>query len=103
MARGSGKIVQAAYDTQYEDFAHTYLEASFTRDLFVAMGLAIVVAIAMILYTRSPFITLIGLVQIILSFPLSYFVYKLIARLEFFPFLNYIGIFVVFALGAGTI
>jgi hypothetical protein len=102
MDRGSGKIVQGAYDTQYEDFVNLYLDISLTRDMALAMGSAIVVAIAIVLHTRSPFITLIGLVQIILSFPLSYFVYKLLAGLEFFPFLNFIGIFVVFALGAGT-
>jgi hypothetical protein len=103
MARGSGKIVQAAYDTQYEDFVNLYVDTSLTQDMALAMGSAIVVAIAIVLHTRSPFITLIGLAQIILSFPLSYFVYKLVAGLEFFPFLNFIGIFVVFALGAGTI
>jgi hypothetical protein len=74
-----------------------------TRDMALAMGSAIVAAIAIVLHTHSPFITLIGLVHIILSFPISYFAYKLLAGLEFFPFLNFIGIFVVFALGAGTI
>jgi hypothetical protein len=103
MARGSGKIVQAAYDTQYEDFLNIYVDASLTQDMALAMGSAFVVAIAIVLHTRSPFISLIGLVQIILSFPLSYFVYKLVLGYVFFPFLNFIGIFVVFALGAGTI
>jgi hypothetical protein len=88
---------------QYEDFAGTYLDASLTSDMALAMGSAAVVAIAIIIHTRSPFISLIGLVQIILSFPLSYFVYKMLAGLEFFPFLNFIGIFVVFALGAGDV
>ena len=35
-----------------------------------------------------------------LSFPLAYFFYTSIGKLEFFPFLNFIGVFVVFALGA---
>mmetsp|Transcript_56613 Transcript_56613/g.137486 ORF Transcript_56613/g.137486 Transcript_56613/m.137486 type:complete len:701 (-) Transcript_56613:1769-3871(-) len=48
-------------------------------------------------------ITGVGLLQIILSFPLSYFVYKLVAGLDFFPFLNFLGLFVIFALGAGDI
>lgn len=55
------------------------------------------------IHTRSLLITGVGLLQVVLSFPLAYFVYNLIAGLEFFPFLNFIGIFVVFALGAGDI
>lgn len=57
----------------------------------------------MLVHTRSIWITIIGLIQIILSFPLSFFVYTFIARLEFFPFLNFIGVFVVFALGADDV
>jgi hypothetical protein len=100
--RGSG-LVTGAYDTQYEDFLDIYLDNSLTRDMALAMGSAVVVAIAIVVHTRSPFIACIGLLQIILSFPLAYFVYKIIAGLEFFPFLNFIGIFVVFALGADDI
>jgi protein dispatched 1 len=57
----------------------------------------------MLIHTRSPFLTFIGLLQIVLSFPLSYFVYTLIWGLEFFPFLNFIGVFVLFALGADDV
>ena len=57
----------------------------------------------MLVHTRSIWITIIGLIQIIMSFPLSFFVYTFIARLEFFPFLNFIGVFVVFALGADDV
>ena len=57
--------------------------------------------VAMVVHTKSPFLTLMGLFQIVLSFPLAYFVYYFVCGLVFFPFLNFIGIFVVFALGAG--
>merc|ERR1712232_5236 len=40
------------------------------------------------------------IIQITLSFPLSYFVYTFFGGLKFFPFLNFIGVFVIFALGA---
>jgi len=100
--RGSG-TVEGAYDTQYEDFVNLYIEESLNRDMALAMGSAVVVSAAILLHTRSPLLTAIGLTQIVLSFPLSYFVYKLVAGLEFFPFLNFIGIFVVFALGAGDV
>jgi protein dispatched 1 len=69
----------------------------------LAMGSACVTALAVLVHTRSPFLTMIGLLQIILSFPLAYFTYALVAQLQFFPFLNFIGVFVVFALGAGDI
>jgi protein dispatched 1 len=57
----------------------------------------------MLVHSRSLWITIIGLLQIILSFPLSYFVYYFIGQLKFFPFLNFIGVFVLFALGADDV
>jgi hypothetical protein len=100
--RGGGSIT-GVYDTQWEDFATIKTDNSLIQDMLLAMGSAVVVAIAIIVHTRSPFITVIGLLQITLSFPLAYFVYKIVAGLEFFPFLNFIGLFVVFALGADDI
>ena len=100
--RGSNSV-EGAYDTQYEDFVNIYLDEVLSQDMALALGSALIVAIAVLIHTRSPFLTGIGLLQIILSFPLAYFVYKLVAGLNFFPFLNFIGIFVVFALGAGDI
>ena len=100
--RGS-TVVKGAYDSQYEDFVGIHLDGMLNRDMSLAMGSAVVVAIAMMIHTRSPFITMIGLLQIIFSFPLAYFFYKIVAGLEFFPFLNFIGVFVVFALGADDV
>lgn len=54
----------------------------------------------MMIHTKSPWLTFLGILQIIYGIPLSYFVYVFIARLEFFPFLNFIGVFVAAALGA---
>lgn len=100
---GWSSVVQGAYDTQYEDFVGYKLDDSLTNDMILAMASAGIVAIAILVHTRSPWITGVGLLQIILSFPLAYFIYSLIARLEFFPFLNFIGVFVVFALGADDV
>jgi hypothetical protein len=72
-------------------------------DMILAMGSGAITTLAIIAHTRSPWISLIGLVQIIMSFPLAYFVYTFIGQLEFFPFLNFMGVFVVFALGAHDI
>ena len=100
---GWSSVVEGAYDTQYENFIGYKLDDSLTNDMILAMASAGIVAVAILVHTRSPWMTAVGLLQIILSFPLSYFVYNLIARLEFFPFLNFIGIFVVFALGADDV
>jgi hypothetical protein len=100
--RGSS-LIKGAYDTQDEDFAVLYTDEALNRDMILAMGSAVFVALAIVVHTKSPFITLIGLLQIIFSLPLSYFVYKLVAGLDFFPFLNFIGVFVIFALGADDV
>jgi hypothetical protein len=78
--RGSN-LIHGAYDTQYESFINAYLDASLGRDMSLALGSAVVVSVAIMIHTRSLLITGVGLLQIILSFPLSYFVYKLVAGL----------------------
>ena len=99
--RSNNKVVNGAYDTQFEDFVNLHTDESLESDLALAMVSGLVVTLAIVIHTKSLFLSLIGLIQIILSFPLAYFVYKLLIGLEFFPFLNFIGLFVVFALGAG--
>ena len=74
--------------------------------MLLAMGSAVTTTIAIAIHTKSLFVTLLGLLKIILSFPIAFFVYKLVLGFEFFPFLNFIGVFVVFvvfALGADVI
>lgn len=100
--KGSDSI-EGAYDTQYEHFSTVFTDAAVSRDMTLAMGSAVITFLAILIHTRSPFLTGIGLLQIVLSFPLSFFVYTFICGFEFFPFLNFIGVFVVFALGADDI
>lgn len=97
------RLIEGAYDTQYEDFVQIYVNDALIWDIVLAIGSGIVTSIAILIHTRSPFLTVVGLAQILLSFPLAYFFYAVVAGLEFFPFLNFIGIFVVFALGADDI
>lgn len=99
---GTDKL-KGAYDTQHEDFGSIFTENAVSQDMTLACGSAFITTLAMIVHTRSPLITIIGLLQIILSFPLSFFVYTFFGQLEFFPFLNFIGVFVVFALGADNV
>jgi hypothetical protein len=99
----NSEVVQGVYDNGNEDFVNQAIDSSLSSDMALALGSAVVTTLAMLVHTRSPWITLIGLCQIILSFPVAYFVYSLIARLEFFPFLNFIGVFVTFALGSDDV
>lgn len=95
------KYMDTYYDTQFEDLVTLATDAQILIDMSLAVGSAGITFLAMVIHTRSPFLALVGLLQIILSFPTGYFIYTFVARLSFFPFLNFIGIFVVFALGAG--
>jgi protein dispatched 1 len=95
--------VYGAYGIQWEELINIHMDIMVNCDMALAMGLSVIILLAMFVHTKSLFITLIGLTQIILSFPLSYFVYNLVIGLEFFPFLNFIGVFVLFALGADDV
>ncbi|CAB9509808.1 dispatched homolog 1 [Seminavis robusta] len=92
--------IEGAYDTQYEDFATLLSETAVNSDMALAAGSAITTVFALMIHTRSFFLSFVGIVQICLSFPLAYFTYYFLGGLTFFPFLNFIGVFVVFALGA---
>lgn len=95
--------VQGVYDTGDEAFVHYEVNAGLVSDMILAIGSAIVTGFAMLVHTRSIWLTTVGLLQITLSFPTAYFAYSLIAQLKFFPFLNFIGVFVVFAIGCDDI
>lgn len=102
-ADASGGIVLGAYDTGYEAMGEVFTDSLVASDMTLALASAVVIAIAIMLHTQSPLITGLGLLQIVLSFPLGYFCYALVLGYSYFPFLNFIGVFVVFALGAGDI
>lgn len=99
----SSSVVSGTYDTASENFVGLFADSAVLSDMSLAMGSAFVTTIAILIHTRSPWLTMIGIFQIILSFPLAFFVYTFVGQLEFFPFLNFIGVFVVFALGADDI
>jgi hypothetical protein len=99
----SNGLLTGAYDTQDEDFTMLAIQEATGKDMVLAIGSAVFTFIAMVIHTRSMFLSTIGLLQVVLSFPLAYFVYTFVGQLQFFPFLNFIGLFVVFALGADDV
>merc|ERR1712003_610069 len=96
-------VIDGAYDTGSEELNEIKSDSLVGSDMTLALGSAVVISVAIMVHTQSPLITGLGLLQIVLSFPMAYFVYSLILGFEYFPFLNFIGVFVVFALGAGDI
>ena len=84
--------VTGVYDTQYEYFVGATADEALVTDMSLALASAAVTGIAILIHTRSPWLTILGLCQIILSFPLAYFLYSIVAQLDFFPFLNFIGV-----------
>jgi hypothetical protein len=91
------QYVQGAYDTQDEDFIDLSLDAQLGTDMTLALASAAITTIAMVIHTRSIFLALVGFLQVTLSFPFAYTVYTFLGQLDFFPFLNFIGVFVVSA------
>jgi hypothetical protein len=89
-ARGE-ELVEGAYDTQDEDFNNLSLDEQLVTDMTLALASAFITTAAMVFHTKSLFLALTGLLQIALSFPLAYTVYTFVAQLDFFPFLNFIG------------
>ena len=72
--RSDGNPMEGVYKTTAEDFQEMYSDAIVGRDISLAVGSAGVTVITMLLHTKSPFFTLMGMFQILLSFPLAYFV-----------------------------
>jgi hypothetical protein len=98
-----GILLRGAYDTQKQNFNFRYQTEALRDDMALALGSSLIVAVAVLIHTRSPLVTLVGLLQILLSFPLAYFIYVWVAGYSYFPVLNFIGVFVVFAIGADDV
>lgn len=98
-----GQHVVAAYDTQKQSFNFRFQNDALEKDMAFAFGSAVVVIAAVFVHTRSLLVTIVGVLQIGLSFPVAHVVYVFVGGYSFFPILNYIGLFVAFALGSDDI
>ncbi|CAB9518411.1 dispatched homolog 1 [Seminavis robusta] len=92
--------MEVAYDNQHQMFVEFYSLDAIPYDMTLMCASAVITTAAMMFHTRSPFLTFIGIFQISLSFPLAYTIYRFAGGITFFPFLNLVGVFVAFALGA---
>ena len=53
--------------------------------------------------TGSLFIAIVGMMEIVFSLPLAYMIYRVILGFKFFASLNSLCLFVIMAIGAGTV
>jgi predicted RND superfamily exporter protein len=57
----------------------------------------------MVFHTRSPFLTLMGLGHVLISFPTTWCIYYLVFGIQYMGFLNFIALFVIMGIGADDI
>jgi hypothetical protein len=93
-------IVDGRYEMNNEVFIRFYLSKILLHELAFALASILMTILAVILHTKSLWLTLFGLLQIILAVPWAFFVYRFFVGLSFFPILNLTGIFLSAALGA---
>ena len=102
--RGDGSVVIGNYDTQNLDFYQWYMAGgAISHDMLYAVLSAVFVIVAMMVHTRSVLLTAIGLLQIIFSIPVAYFFYSFAFGYSSFPVLNFVGVFVSFAVGCDDV
>eukprot|EP00761_Pharyngomonas_kirbyi_P008154 gb/GECH01008165.1/.p1 GENE.gb/GECH01008165.1/~~gb/GECH01008165.1/.p1 ORF type:complete len:493 (+),score=101.51 gb/GECH01008165.1/:1-1479(+) len=83
--------------TDHQGVNLIYTDAGF------ALGSALMVYLVMIIHTRSIFLATAGMIQIILSFPLCYFIFRVIIAMPRTNVLNFLGLFIILGIGADNI
>eukprot|EP00929_Paragymnodinium_shiwhaense_P099747 TRINITY_DN6156_c0_g2_i1.p1 TRINITY_DN6156_c0_g2~~TRINITY_DN6156_c0_g2_i1.p1 ORF type:complete len:1221 (+),score=226.86 TRINITY_DN6156_c0_g2_i1:141-3803(+) len=106
------KIVQA-FNEEHRDelyvacFAGPLLDATVLQGVLsggVCVGLAMTfVYLYMTFHLGSPVLALLGFTHILLSFPTTWFVYRVILGIEYMGMLNFIAMFVILGIGADDI
>ena len=98
-----GETVRGVYNFKSRELTGLVAEKSSNADVVIALGSLVLTIFALLIHNKSPWLCLVGFLQIIVAVPLSYFGYTVIAQIEFFPLLNLIGLFVASAIGADDI
>lgn len=74
--------MNAIYATDKQGFYELYLEGRLPIEIAIS-GVSLMIAVVCVLiHTRSPFLTVMGVVQILLTLPIGYFVYYFICGLK---------------------
>ncbi len=94
---------EVVYETVDQALQDKYVDEVLQSDMIMACAATAIILALIWFHTRSIFLAFIGVVQVGLSFPAAYFAYKMVFGLEFFPFLNFLAMFVVMGIGADDI
>ncbi len=73
--------MNSVYATSKQGFYEMYLEERLPVDVAIGVASLIVTVVCVLIHTRSPFLTIMGVLQILLTLPLGYFVYYFICGL----------------------
>ena len=91
---------KVAYNTQDSALKDRKVDEALNQDMVLSAIAVFVVLGMMWLHTGSMLLTVGGLLQVLLAFPTAVFLTTCVFQITFFPFLNFIGIFVIAGVGA---
>lgn len=74
--------VNSLYTTSKFGFYELYIFETLPKELRISIAALIMTSLCILLVTRSPFLTLLGIVQIIMALPVAYFIYYFICGLS---------------------
>jgi hypothetical protein len=98
-AIASSADVETAYGDHNNEFYDAVMNELLVADMALVMSSMGVSLLFLLGYTRSLLMSFVGLVQVSLSFPVAFFLYKLVFGFSFFPFLNFLALFVIMGIG----
>ena len=110
--RQGHKLYKKIVELKTEDVELLFRDSSYGRwqqqmailsDARLLAVSAAVVFIIILLHTQSLFLGFMGFLEIIFSLPLAYFVYRVIFGVNYFHFLNFLGLFIMLGIGADDI
>ena len=100
IAEKDDDVVLVWDDRDYFDYEQ---EKEILGDAILLGAVAPLVFIVIVIQTRSVFISCMGFLEILLSFGYANFIYKTVLGIEYFHFLNFLGVFILFGIGADDI
>ena len=77
--------------------------ATLYSDFSCIIGSVIMVLIILIVHTRSVFLGIMGLIQVLLSFPVCFFLYRIVFGIKLFGALQIISMFIILGIGADDV
>ena len=88
-----GETVRGVHNFESLELTNLVAELASNADVVIALGSLVLTIIALLIHNKSPWLCLMGFLQIIVAVPLCYIGYTVIAQIEFFPILDLVGIF----------